>query len=58
MKLISVLYQVILDELQPIPGELEVDIIKELLEAQNQEKEHYEGHNSSINFPIVGVRYI
>lgn len=51
----NLLYQVILDELQLTPRELEFDIIKELLETQNREKEHLRGYNSSISFPVVGV---
>ncbi|KAF3447960.1 hypothetical protein FNV43_RR08667 [Rhamnella rubrinervis] len=51
-------HQVIFDELQLTPRELEIDIIKELLEIQNREKEHFRGHNSSISFPVVGDNHL
>ncbi|XP_062096396.1 protein MAIN-LIKE 1-like isoform X2 [Humulus lupulus] len=45
-------YQVT-QELQPTSLESEIVIIKELLEAQNNGKEHSEAENSCINFSIV-----
>uniref|UniRef100_A0A803QE03 Aminotransferase-like plant mobile domain-containing protein n=1 Tax=Cannabis sativa TaxID=3483 RepID=A0A803QE03_CANSA len=40
-------------ELQLTSWESEIDIIKELLEAQSNEKEHSEVENSCVNSPIV-----
>ncbi|XP_015897421.3 protein MAINTENANCE OF MERISTEMS [Ziziphus jujuba] len=50
-------HQVTLNELQVTPIEMEVDIIKELMEAHNQE-EHLKGQNSCINSPTVGDNHL
>lgn len=44
-----------MNEVQLTPTEMEVDIIKELMQAQNQEQEHLKGQSSYINSPVVGV---